>query len=60
MDNAELRVPVTLVFMEREWAGERVAVLDGATLRVKVLDAVGVLEPAPLRVPVEDTVDVFD
>lgn len=59
-DCAELRVPLTLVFMERERAGERVAVLDGATLRVKVLDAVGVLDPAPLRVPVEDTVDVFD
>lgn len=49
-----------LVLIERDRGGDDVPVLDGATLRVKVLDAVGDLDPTPLRVPVEDTVDVFD
>jgi hypothetical protein len=60
LDCAGLRVSVRVVFIERETAGDEVPVLDGATLRVKVPDAVGVFEPTPLRVPVEDTVDVFD
>ena len=59
-DCAELRVGVGLVFRERDRAGDKVPVLEGAMLLVDVPDTVGVLEPAPLRVPVEDTVDVFD
>ena len=60
LDWAELRVPLTVVFTERDMPGDEVPVLDGAMLRVRVPDAVVVLEPTALRVPVEDTVDVFD
>jgi len=60
LDCAELRVWVRLVLLEGDRAGDGVPDLEGAILRVTVLDAVGVRDPAPLRVPVEDTVDVFD
>ena len=60
LDCAELRVGVGLVFRERDRAGDKLPVLEGAILLVNVPDAVGVFERAPLRVPVEDTVDVFD
>jgi hypothetical protein len=60
LDCAELRVGLVLIFLEKEIPGDEVPVFEGATLRVKVPDAVVVLDPTLLRVPVEDTVDVFD
>jgi hypothetical protein len=60
LDCTGLRVPVRLVFCEREPAPEDVPVLEEVIVLLPVAVGLGVREGGALRVPVEETVDVFD